>query len=151
MRGESHPREPTVAGAKRSRAEAMRRIFFLASPSHRFYPERPRRNGERSTAARKRACNRREFAKVERLVGEKSRQGRFHNPTACVLRLALTSGAARKELQAIILKRDSKATRSFQDPATSQRFSPIVCSMAFHRCGTRLVACLADPHGGPLD
>src|SRR5579872_3633167 len=128
MRGESHPREPTVAGAKRSRTEAMRRIFFLARPSHRPDPERPFRNGERPTSARKRPSNRGELPEVEGLVGKKSRQGRFHSPAACLLRLALTSGAARKELQAIILKRDSKATRSFQDPATSQSFSPIVCS-----------------------
>src|SRR5580700_1719774 len=91
MRGESRPREPTVAAAKRSRTEAMRWIFFLARPSHKFHPKRPHTNGERSTPPRKRASNRGKLSKVERLVGQKSRQGHFRYSAAGVLRLALTS------------------------------------------------------------
>src|SRR5579872_805634 len=117
-----------MEAAKGSRREGLRRIFFPGRASHRSHPQRPRRNGERPTSTCKCASYHGELSKVEGLVGEKSRQGRFRSPAACLLRLALTSGAARKELQAIILKRDSKATRSFQDPATSQSFSPIVCS-----------------------
>src|ERR1700722_10832402 len=91
MPGQGHPREPTVAAAKRSRAQAMRRIFFLVRSPHRFYPKRPCRSGERPTSPRKCASHPRELAKVEGLVAEKSRPARLRCPAPCLLRLALTS------------------------------------------------------------
>ena len=52
--------------------------------------------------------------------------------------------------QAVILKCDSKAIHTHQDPA-SEGFPPILCSMACHRRGASLVACRADACGRPVD
>src|SRR5271168_214142 len=52
--------------------------------------------------------------------------------------------------QAIILKRDCNVEHRHQDSA-SRGLPPILYSMARHRRGSSLVACLADPCGRPMD
>src|ERR1700726_3731670 len=52
--------------------------------------------------------------------------------------------------QAIILKCDSNAGHTLEDPA-SEELPAILYSMACRRRGASLVACRADPFGRPVD
>ena len=59
-------------------------------------------------------------------------------------------GAYSNPAQTIILKCERKLRHIRQGPA-SEKLSPVLCSMAFHRSSASLVACCADPCGCPVD